>query len=470
VNIVNHGNSIQATINAAALVNGYAYQDETANTTFHVLGISETILMKDGCRGMVGIRSRRPSNQNQAGRRMFRVAATGDAGGLTPGHGDPWAAAGGWQFIGCQFDGNARGQDWAPEGSTSNVKASGPDGTGWSGFNLQFAHIVQVGGQNSTKVTVRFDACEFDDNTGDGISLSWGSAMPKTHSLRMASVFRGPVIYNEFTNQAQLIYACEFLSTSRTGGYPNGTGLNDLEPFQPSGSQFNRFTAADIWYEGDKDDRNYQTDSATTHSWSKYYNCHATAPGLNFQPDRTGAGRVSTQEVLAQRCTFTYYKAGIANDGTISGSFPAMAFRGFDEGVNGTGALFEGCIIIADGRIFTQHHDGFADPANDLNPSCRLDYTIIHGNGKIMTMRNCEYRIRRIGHVPIGNRFMINFLSLTTGRTVEYDGLVIDSGFALGNMNMGGCTLRHRDVSHEGNPGATIQQICPNAGSYVAIP
>jgi len=59
--------------------------------------------------------------------------------------------------------------------------------------------------------------------------------------------------------------------------------------------------------------------------------------------------------------------------------------------------------------------------------------------------------------------------ALTTTQVVRIDGLTIGNGFVRDAVVLNGQRLEYRSVSHEGFPDATIQQICPGAGQYVAF-
>jgi hypothetical protein len=448
LNIALFGGNLQAAMDAADAAGGYVYQDG-ADATWYSTPASSAIGFRPNCRGMVGVRMRRTAGDPTAGARMVALSTkTAYGGALTSAHADRYAGSGGYKFIGCRFDGNARNQNWSATGA----------GTTFRGFeigtSLQFAHCIQVE-SSSGPVTMLVDSCEMYDNIGDGISASERSRST-IKSTRFYGCFRGPFICNDLVAIDMTALRCESFqdAVSKVGGRDdNGCGMCDIEPFQPSESNRILWHAYDFWAEGDLDDRNYEVGSGQ--SQSHYCNVHTTRPGLALQPHRDGSGRNPTSSIILQRCTISFYRRGIASSPDGGGSWPKE--------------MFEECVFLANGRPLCFHEFGLHDPvAEDGAPAAKIIYeTAGVADTRLMTLRNCQFRVTRLpSGIALGNTRCIDFPSLSTTQNIELDGVRIDAAFADQPFTLGGMTMRHRGVLHE-RTGST--KPWSGAGAEVAL-
>jgi hypothetical protein len=458
INVADHGGDLQAAMDEADARGGYVYQ-EPSDTTWYQLPSRGSLGQRTDCRGMVGLRLRKAPNEGagQGGGvgcnrtdfasgashvRAVVISTNRPVGGkLKSGHGNPHAAAGGYRYIGCKFDGNARNQDWSIHRER--------DGTTYCGYNLQHAHLIFIQGQEGVDLSATIDACDFFDSTADGISHS-GQCSTTVKSCRFYGVFRGAVVTNDLVHiDITMLRAEMHISAARIGGqHEIGTGLCDIEPFEPSGSDRILWRCYDAWTEGDWDDRNYE--EAGSHSQSHYYNVHTTRPGFALQPHRENKGE-PTSSIICQKCTLSFYRKGFGSSPSGGGRFPLEVLSGFTAGQSGLGALFDQCVFLANGRPITHVGRGTLDPTiDDGAPAVKLNYASAGvADTRLMTLRNCEFRATRVDHVPAADRRCIDFPALSEIQSIELDGLRIDAAFADLPFALGGMTVRHRNVLHE---------------------
>ncbi len=439
-NYANNGSAPQAAMNAAAGRYVYQAKDDATWYTASDQGADNAVAFKPGCKGFINVRLKRPSGQNSKWDRIFNISNQ-SGGQMGASHGNPYAASGGWKFIGCKFDANARGQDWHPK--------SGQPGYGNTGFAFEQAHIFFVG--NDVEQTFTWDACDFMDGTGDALGLD-KNTVATIKSCRFWGVFRGSLVVNALPVSVQQ-QRVEVFSGSRPGfgSLNQGCGLDDIEAFGGT-----RLTLAlrDTWAESDFDD-----ESGTPGSTLQYVNCHMLAGAHRLRPGETsGSDPVDRWE--ARYCTFSYH----SNGGNGTGSYPPSAWSAFHS-MGGTGCLFDHCVFIANGRPYNYHESWIVTPV-----SSKRFYIIYERSGtqsRLWTMRNCQWRVTRLpGGIARTNVQAVEHGGLGTGQSVELDGVTIDAAFADLPFAMGGVTVRYRNVVHEGTGGT---KPWSGAGAEVAF-
>lgn len=450
-------NPVQAALDAADAASGsdnWVYQNTAVDTTWYQQPYRDSVDQTATCRGMIGVRIRRRNGESTTvdtsktcadsmfaaegfSVRQFRV----DTGS------NPYAAQGGYTYIGCQFDGNARGQSWSSDRSAP--------ATTYCGFNMQQAHLIYVQGNETltNSTTATFDSCDFYDNSGDGISQG-GGTLVTAKGCRFYGTYRGPFVQNNLTHNDTVVKRCEsFESAQIVGGrIDNGGGLCDIEPFDSPPIDRNFWEVYDYWAEGDLDDLNNEVPGENARS--HYFNVHMTRAGLNLQPDRNNE---PCSSIILQKCTLAFYRQGFVSSPSGGGNWPRNWLKGLSPGVSGLGALFDECVFLACGRPACLHQYGRSDPfVEDLTPKCQVDINSPGSNGRLFTMRNCEVRSTRLPtSLTTSNKRFLIFPSLDTSYEIELDGLKIGSEFATTPMTMGGVTVRHRLVVHEGTGSTT---------------
>jgi hypothetical protein len=298
---------------------------------------------------------------------------------------------------------------------------------------LQHAHIFYAMNTGSNQ-TWTFDACDFMDTTGDGLSFD-RRQFATIKSCRFWGCFRGSLVCSQL-GAAIVETRCEIFGKSRTGfgSLDPGSGLMDFETnFGGSGST--HLTMRDVWNEGgDWDEFNGSGANML------YVNTHITG-GSQFVSPQGHNGPSNSWEF--RYGTISYHRPG----GNSDGNFPTGVFRGFPA-MSGTGCLFDNCVFVASGDMYWQHEQWRIVPN-----SIRRFYIAYESQGtqsRLLTMRNCQFRTRSLpSGLATSNVQAIDFGFLTTSQSIELDGVRIDAAFADNPFAMGGITVRYRNVLHE---------------------
>lgn len=466
--------TVQAAIDAAHAAPGSNNWVIQTDTNWRQNPFRSSIAMKRNCRGLIGVMMRKAPNESSKPPTAEQSCNTrSNAEGYaveilntkhaTVGGTDPWAASGGWRYLGCKFDGNARKQDWSPNATRDKTK--------YCGFNLQFAFCSSIVGDEAGEddLTVTHELCDFFDSTAEGVSVD-GRCDVLVNSCRMYGTFRKAMVIENLNRVHLTARTTEsFNSAARIGGLvDNGGGLIDVEPFESGDASYVRWRCYDSWTDGQIDDKTYQvTPHTQAQTW--YTNVHMSGGWLSLQPMRTGAdNRRPASSVIWQRSTIAYYRKGFTSKPEAAGgTFPLMM-----QGFTNPGALFEECVFLASGR--PQCGVGSATPYNPVTDdgarACSISYqTLGVDAGRLMTLRNCEFRGHLVSHVSKPNRRCFVFPSIPSSRSIEIDGLQIDAMFADTPIVLGGLTLRYRNVVHQGRPPGTAISSIASGGTYVAI-
>lgn len=438
INVADYS-SLQAAFDAADSAGRYVYQDvegEFGNTDTvwyqHVGGTP--VNFRPGIKGLLNLQIRKPNNENKKFGFCVQVASTSGitSTGKMNGHTDAYAASGGYKFIGIKIDGNARGQNWHPK--------SGQAGYANTGFDLEQSHglLFDLRGQN--ELTAKVDACEFHDGTGDALTVYTNTKLTAT-SNRFYGYFRGSIVMNWVPSGPTVLRIGESFYQSPLGVRPNGCGMHDIEPFGGTGSM-GHFEQSDFWSEGDFDDESQGTDADI-----RYYNDHVVNGfGLYIGPSSQD-GQAPVRTWAAHYCTLAYNRPGGVSGG---GNYPPSWIRGVPTGTNGEGLLFDGCVFILTGGQMWYHNDWLVNATNDTTRAYISWLSPLGGSTRVLTMRDCEWRVQRLpAGIPQSNVQAIDFASFGTSRVVELDGVTIDGAFANFPFEMGGMTVRYRNVLHE---------------------
>jgi hypothetical protein len=435
-NVADYG-SIQAAMDAAHNDGGggWVYQ-EASNTTWYEIGKdgepnNTALYFKPNCRGMVGVRLKKPDGEapGSASPRWARIINVTDnmAGGQMDAS-DRYAGSGGYQFIGCRIDGNARGQSYHPRANANANTGPVPDGYTYHGMDLQQSHALFIG--NSSVITITVDCCEFYDGTGDAISMNDGTRLT-AKSNRFYGYFRGSHVINQ-ANVVLDALRFESFERSELGSVANGCGLMDIEPFG-SGAKITA-TFSDGWVESDFDDTNEGTGSTST-----YRNCHIPKAGLIISAEGWTSG-VAPAGFEMRYCTMGFHKH--------FGNFPPCWWIGFRTSLGSAGAVFDNCVFLANGEEYCHHEWQWLTPSS--SDVFEIIYKSSPPEGRLWTMRNCELRAKSLpSGIPTGNVRFISLPGMSTSQSVEFDGFVIDAAFADAPITLGGITVRYRDVVHE---------------------
>jgi hypothetical protein len=439
VNITDHGGNLQNAVNAAAAVSGYVYQD-AGDPTWYEHPSGNDVNWSTNCRGMVGMRIKKPNGESIQHGRVIDIDTIPPAGFI-----------GGYKLIGCRIDGNGRGQNWHPR--------SGTAGFAFTAFDLQQSHAVRIrSGFSGQFIPISIDACEFHDGTGDAISI-YNKGLAQVRSCRFYGYFRGPIVINADGDTEVDARRFESFAESRMRpGVFNGCGMCDIEPFgggvDPGG--YVRVAFSDAWADSDFDEASRQLDPARK-SWSRFRNVHVTGSAMQFKHDASSAGNQARpiSEVFFNYGTLSYWRRGHGG-----GNFPPVLFGSIGPGDAGLGLLCEATVFIANGDPYAHHEDSLLDPATDSTQLCEIIYSLgasgSEPGGRKITLRDCEFRAKNL---PAGltqaNRRCFTFnVTFPAAFEIEFDGVLVDGTFADIPFNLGGATIRYRDVLHErtGNP------------------
>jgi hypothetical protein len=272
-------------------------------------------------------------------------------------------------------------------------------------------------------------------------------------SCRFYGYFRGPLVINSDADVYLEAKRFESFSESRKQpGVFNGCGLCDCEGFggDPDDFGYIRLLFADGWAESDFDEASRQHDSQRK-SWTRLYGCHTTGAAFQFKHDSSSDGWAAypISEVFSKYCTWSYWRRGHGG-----GNFPPSLLGSLGPGDAGLGLLSEGTVFIANGDPYCHHEDSLLYTTNDLS-TCEITYLIAASNtepgGRKVTLRNCEFRVKNLpsGLTTANTRCFWWPATFPAAFELEFDGVLIDSAFADTPFNLGGATIRYRNVLHE---------------------
>jgi hypothetical protein len=446
INIAGFAGNLQAGMRAAASAGRYLYQDETDLTVYTgpasqgggvngFVGDHNLLEFLPGCKGMLGIKLRCFQNEGLFGRIIQMSTAPNGAMG---GHGDRYATTGGYKFIGCDLDGNARNNNWSVDGNTAHT-----------GFDLQQQHgISMLSTSSEGYYTVLIDSCNFRDGCGDAVSPT-GYVTCNAQSNRMYGYFRGPYVSGGDGHTTLNLKVYESRSDN-SFGVLNGCGMQDIEIDVVAHNLVAYFY--DAWADADFDETTAGTGSSTHH-----FNIHTIGASFavvnGWQPNGPFA---SGDGWDARYCTFSY---------NHDYGYPQALWYGFATALGATGALFENCIFLANGTPFMYHNGIYGTSVNTI---FSFMYTPAGTQSRLWTMRNCEWRVKALpSGIARGNirAYFVNG-TLGTGQSVELDNVKVDAAFTDLPFLMGGVNVRWRNTLHEGTGSSTIWS---GAGSTTAF-
>jgi hypothetical protein len=423
------GAQLQVAIDAAATAGRYIYQDATDENwyTGTLQGGGYYILTSFPplCKGYIGLKL----SQRNA------YANADDNGSLIRNNilsSDPYAATGGWKFYGLRLDGNEKNQDFSGDGA----------GTTWGGHDHQHRHGLWLAG-GSTPFHAVVDACDFLD--GGGAALACGAGGLFTiKSVRSYGFFRESVALLTTTNNISIdVRSMEVMNHSymRPAVLMGPGGIYDIEGQLVSATPTETLTWVDVWAEG-----NWDLDLQGTASTAVHMNCHTTLAEF----DHHARSLMSAQPPEFYYCTISYHSNDIR---------PAYTYC-WNEGTNHTGVLYDHCIWLANGQKYSQE--------NTIPATTPRFYWSLSASGAgptVMTMRDCEARVRNLPAGIAQANVQLFDAATNTGKTIVFDGLLIDGAFADKPIEAGNMTVNYRNVLHE----RTLDQT-PWTGAATAPP
>ena len=423
-------------MDAAHAAGRYVYQNTNDATVYTgpTVGTDSLMFFKPNCKGMIGVKLRMYASGSHYG----RIVLMGTPEGAMAGHGDRYLSQGGYKFIGCDFDNNARSNNWLPNIWT------------WhhiSKFQLEQQACFKIDSRHQGRFTMLFDSCDFRDSCGDAhqrlqlcqhelakLSILWLLPWPSRAWVHRPDRFQYP-------KPTKVI-------TDNSFGQFWGCGFQDIEVDGPGDNLIARFY--DVWADGDFDE---QSDGA--HSGSQYYNSHTTGGGHDVISYGIKSAPISNWE--AHYCTFSYHKD--------FGPYPESVWMGFDTSLGLRGAWFDNCVFLANGSQYNYHDSYIVTPVSSDQFS--ILYTSAGTQGRLFTMDFCEFRAKNLpSGTPTGNVFAIRLSGLGTGQSIELNNVTIDGAFTDQPFQAGGVTVRWHKTTHERTGSSTIWS---GAGATVAF-
>jgi hypothetical protein len=353
------------------------------------------------------------------------------------------------QYVLCDIDGNSQEQALR-QTSGDNPTPSSPCGTCYGDavnnehFNLQRqAGIIirgSTGGSPSDRRKILFKRSRLRNTCGDGFDIA-GSGDLQLYDSEFIDCFRGAWTING-GNTVVDAQRCRCLTEN--GDAP---GI-DYEVFSFGGTRQAVSTVTDCEI---NDDFDIRLEAGSDHTFTRCI----VGPGLHWL-----AGEDSI-------CTHIDGEVRFHNrGGGDGGNFPREAIRGVAD---------DRFILEFNGTEFVAWGDPYQFHGSSRTPSNPDTFEIViteWGAGN----RRLEIRFINVvlsSHNLPNNATVrllrsIQSFSTSTG-IVRLDGVTIGSEYDLDAFQLNGQRLEYRNVTHEGFPVASIQQICPGAGQYVAI-
>lgn len=350
------------------------------------------------------------------------------------------------QWVLCDIDGNSQ-QQALRETTGDNPTPSSPCGTcfgdasGSEHFNLQRQAGVLIRGNNSSGAANRrqilFKRSRMRNTCGDGFDIA-GSGDLRLYDSEFIDCFRGAWTING-GNTVVDAQRCKNITVN--GDAP---GI-DYEVFSFGGDRNCVSTVTDCEIHDDFDVR---MEDASDHTFTRCI----VGPGLHWLAGDSSVCRHTDGEIR-------YTNKG----GGTASNFPREAFRSVSGGVYEVRC--DGTKFVAWGDAFRHHGDPKGMGTGD---QFEILLDVQDNTGWLLKLVNCSAE----AHNLPGSNTVLLFRAVRavgTGHTVRLDGLTISSDFAKDCIRLNGQKVEHRNVSHEGFPGAGITEIVTGAGQYVAL-
>jgi hypothetical protein len=376
-------------------------------------------------------------------------------------------------IVGGMFDNNAFKQALYHTGG----QHADPDsncGTCWPGmrtqydvFNHQQDPVFKLRGKDSSASADRelvgiYGTYQFN-SVADGIR-GVGAADIIAEDNVISGTFRGAYVVDGGNSKLRSTRT-RILAGDNAKGYPIGAGI-DHEMLLYGGIAYGDFVHTDDFIEQDFDSLIRGTDTQGNPSNYTFAGC-TIGPGLNLRASQTQGSVFWIKGSTAHsRATVRYHCTGGGKGGSRPGSLCAGWAGRSPHHVT---YRWEDCDFITWGTPYV-YHEGLYTPAGGQTWAIDFGDSIDSGDNYRVEVLNCTASVGP--NMPSGSKTLLLFKTvkaLTLTQVVHIDGLAIGSGFAQDAVRLNGQRLEYRNVSHEGFPSATIQQICPGAGEYVPI-
>ena len=356
------------------------------------------------------------------------------------------------QYVLCDLDGNAEEQP-VRQTQGDNPTPSDPCGTCWGAaaptsnnrFNLQQQSIINFRGADASGAenmkTALFKRTRMRDACGDGI-LAAGSCDLQVYDCEFIDTFRGSWLLGSGNS---VIDAQRCVCRTVTGNAP---GV-DVEPFPWAGTLQTTSTNTDCDL---FDDLDVRMEEASDHTFTRCI----VGPGVHW----LGGGSSTCRHVDGE---VRFHVRG----GGTGGGFPREAFRAVGDGK--FTVSFEDIKFAAWGDPYHYHGTTYTPAVGD---AFGIEINSMTAAGKLFTLSltNCEAASHNLPGSNTVRLLAVTVSSFTPAEgIVRLDGLTIGAEYTLDAIKLNGQKLEYRNVVHQGFPSATIQQICPGAGEYVAI-
>ncbi len=328
-------------------------------------------------------------------------------------------------------------------------------------FNLQHNPAFKLRGKDSSAAADRELVGVYGmyifNSTSDGIR-GVGAVDLIAHDNIFSATARGAFVMDGGNSKLRT-QRNRILAGINVGGYPLGAGI-DHEMLLYSGSGYGDYVHQDDFIEQDFD-MVIRFNSPYTFS-----GC-TIGPGLNARASNADGAVCTIQGSAANpRAKVRYHCTG----GGAGGSRPGCLFAGWSRrSPYNITYKFIDTDFITWGTPYP-YHEKLLTPAAGQTWAIDFGDSVETAYAYRIEVTNCTASVGP--NMPSGSKTLLLFKTvqaLTTTQVVRIDGLTIGSGFAQDAVRLNGQRLEYRNVSHEGFPSATIQQICPGAGEYVPI-
>jgi Right handed beta helix region len=368
-------------------------------------------------------------------------------------------------LVGVTIDGNAFEQAIRAAYKPSPAKPS-QYGRCWPGdranstiFNIQHMACIGLKGSDGTNAAARAKlglyGCYIFDSPADGLQGT-GASDAIVEDCRFYGCFRGGIVFdfgNSVLRARRNVFRANLIDNIGCGidheilghGTPNTWYQDILHEDDNIGADF---------------DFNIRQNSVHV-----YAGC-TIGPGLAMMAKGATGARVTWQgSARNPRGTVYYHRKAPAS----SNEYPRSSIMGWGR-VTPHNCTFK----FVDQDFRTWGGGKYVYHAFDITPGSgetweiQLGQTVDTSSAFVVWLQNCTVGIGP--GTPSGTyRLFRTIKSLNTNAVVRLDGLTIAPGFQQAAVQLNGQRLEYRNVMHQGYPSASIQQICPGAGQYIAL-
>jgi hypothetical protein len=371
-------------------------------------------------------------------------------------------------IVGGIFDGNMlkqaihNGFQGTPASSSEYGKCWPGNRTNSSAFNLQLQRLIRLQGSTASgaggRARLGCYAVTFQNTPGDAIHGT-GASDGIIEDCRFSGTFRGGLVW-DFGNSVLVARRNSYVNSLGTTNSSQNVGAGIDHEILGFGGSF----SLDILHEDEFIDGDFEFNPRE--GPGHIVRGCVIGPGLDWLAKGTVNAQVITHEGSAKnpRGTIRYHRKA-----PTGGNFPACSIRGW-AGVTPHNMMvkFIDQDFLTWGTFYIYHEKLIVPTAGVWE--IEIGETTDTSSNFRVEVTNCTARVGP--NMPSGSntiRLFRTVKALTTTQVVRIDGLAIGSGFQQAAIQLNGQRLEHRNVVHEDFPSASIQQICPGAGQYVAI-